>query len=73
VAAKFRSKKEIYFFLTLDVKAYLPHHTTVTIYFLKDLIAGTKKTIPADDIKHLAIPQYESLSVKEIRKFISEH
>ena len=31
VAAKFQSKKEIYFFLTLDVKAYLPHHTLVTI------------------------------------------
>ena len=31
VAAKFKSKKEVYFFLTLDVKAYLPHHTTVTI------------------------------------------
>ena len=31
IAAKFKSKKEIYFFLTLDAKAYLPHHTTVTI------------------------------------------
>ena len=31
LAAKFKSKKEIYFFLTLDAKAYLPHHTTVTI------------------------------------------
>ena len=31
MAAKFRSKREIYFFLTLDAKAYLPHHTTVTI------------------------------------------
>ena len=31
MAAKFQSKKEIYFFLTLDVKTYLPHHSTVTI------------------------------------------
>ena len=31
IAGKFKSKKEIYFFLTLDCKAYLPHHTTVTI------------------------------------------
>ena len=30
-AAKFRSKKEVYYFLTLDAKAYLPHHTTVTV------------------------------------------
>ena len=31
MSAKFNSKKEIYFFLTLDVKAYLPHHSCVTI------------------------------------------
>ena len=31
VAAKFRSKKEVYYFLTLDAKVYLPHHETVTI------------------------------------------
>jgi len=30
-AAKFRSKKEVYYFLTLDAKAYLPHHSTVTV------------------------------------------
>ena len=31
MAAKFKSKKEIYFFLTIDAKAYLPHHSNVTI------------------------------------------
>ena len=31
VAAKFKSKKEIFYFLTLDAKAYLPHHSNVTI------------------------------------------
>ena len=29
--------------------------------------------IKADDIKYLAIPQYETLSVKEIKKFIAQH
>ena len=60
-AAKFRSKRgkysdsltsifaEIFTFLTVDVKAYLPPVHTVTIYFLKDLIAGRKKCkSPAD-------------------------
>ena len=52
-AAKFRSKrgkckllltlKEVFTFLTVDVKAYLPAMNTVTIYFLKDLITGQKK------------------------------
>ena len=30
-AAKFRSKRECYLLLTLDVGAYLPHHNTLTI------------------------------------------
>ena len=41
-AAKFKSKRECYTFLTLDVKAYLPEYKNVTIYFLKDLVSGAK-------------------------------
>ena len=41
-SAKFRSKYEVYQFMTIDVKAYLPAPENVTIYFLKDLIRGTK-------------------------------
>ena len=40
--AKFRSKREIYQFLTIDVKAYLPECDHVTIYFLKDMMTGKK-------------------------------
>ena len=42
-AAKFRSKREIYTFLTLDGSAYLPPINNVTIYFLKDIVAGKRK------------------------------
>ena len=41
--AKFSTKRECFSFLTIDCKAYLPAYDTVTIYFLKDLIAGRKK------------------------------
>ena len=41
--AKFSTKRECFSFLTIDCKAYLPDYNTVTIYFLKDLIAGRKK------------------------------
>ena len=34
-SAKFKSKKEIYRFLTVDVKAYLCNCDSLTIYFLK--------------------------------------
>ena len=42
-AAKYRSKREVYTFLTVDVKCYLPAPHTLTIYFLKDIITGAKK------------------------------
>ena len=37
-AAKFKSKREIYTFLTIDGGVYLPDFANVTIYFLKDLL-----------------------------------
>ena len=42
-SSKFRSKREIYVFLTVDVKAYLPNCDNVTIYFVKDLVTGKRK------------------------------
>ena len=42
-SAKFRSKNEVYQFLTIDVGAVLPDKEGVTIYFLKDLVRGIKK------------------------------
>ena len=43
-SAKFRTKYEIYQFLTIDALAYLPPPECVTIYFLKDIIRGVKKS-----------------------------
>ena len=42
-SAKFRSKNEVYSFLSIDVAAYLPPPECATIYFLKDLVNGKKK------------------------------
>ncbi len=42
-ASKFRSKREIYAFLTVDANAYLCACDNLTIYFLKDLVMGKRK------------------------------
>ena len=42
-ASKYKSKREIFTFLTVDGKAFLPPFDNVTIYFLKMLISGEKK------------------------------
>ena len=43
LGAKFKSKGEVYHFLVVDVKMALPKYQQVTIWFLKDLMAGNKK------------------------------
>ena len=42
-ASKFRSKREVFVFLTVNCKSYLPPNECVTVYFLKDIAMGTKK------------------------------
>ena len=42
-SSKFRSKREIYVFLTVDVRAYLPNYDNLTVYFCKDLVTGKRK------------------------------
>ena len=41
-AAKFATKGEIYRFLTVEAKVYLPDYRTVTIWHMKDLASGEK-------------------------------
>ena len=73
-AAKYKSKKEIFNFLTVQANAYLSSYETVTIYFCRDLISGKKKSkqgnfkltavivLPNHAVSVAFVPQYESLS-----------
>ena len=69
-------------FLTVDVKAYLPAMNTLTIYYLKDLITGKKKSksfqydalvIPMDRVQHIHVPSYENLALKLIYAYFEQH
>ena len=40
---KFQTKKAIHQFLTVEVRAYLPAKTCVTMYFMRDIITGKRK------------------------------
>ena len=42
-AAKYKSKYEVYRFMTVDSQFYLSPYNTVSIYFLRDLASGAKK------------------------------
>ena len=57
LAAKYRSKNEIYNFLATDVGIYLPPKYNVTIFFLKELMGGQKKMLRTTKIRTIHIPQ----------------
>ena len=42
-SARYRSKREIWMFLAVQLRAYLPTYSTITTYFMKDIIASKKK------------------------------
>ena len=52
---------------------YLFYKENVTIYFLKDLVRGVKKKIIGKDVRHIAIPQYENLTIKHIADFVAPY
>ena len=66
IASKMRSKEEAYRFLADDVKAFLPNHKTVTIWFLRDIIQGTKKHIKMSNASHIHLPQFEGLTMEDL-------
>ena len=53
------------------MKAYLPSYETVTVWHLRDLAMGVKRIIYSDRVKHIDVPQFESLSIQAIFDFAS--
>ena len=82
-SAKYRNKREIYTFLTVDGEVYLPPFDTVTVYYLKDIIQGDKKckcpqkiltaiVVSTHAVRHLPVPQYPNLSLEKILDFLAQ-
>ena len=62
--AKYRTKREVYRFLTHDCGAYLSSYETMTIFHLKDLMAGKRRRIKAVDVKVITVPHFKGLKVE---------
>jgi hypothetical protein len=78
VSAKMKSKKELYNFLLQDCQAYLPPMDCTNVYFLKQIMRGSKDVrgyiyytivmqyIKRDKIMVAAVPQIEGLTVEDM-------
>ena len=68
-AAKFTNKREIYRFLASEVNLYVPPIDNVTVWHLRDMARGERTRIEAKDVKHVAIPQFKGLGIKEMMEY----
>ncbi len=64
--AKYSSKREVYRFLTAEARVYLPSYETVTVFHMRDLVAGKRRLIKLDDVKVIQIPYFEGLSIDQM-------
>ena len=56
IGRKMKSKREVYRFLSSEVKAYLGEYDTMTIWHLRDIEAGDRTLIMSSDVKHISVP-----------------
>ena len=66
LAAKCRSKSEVYQILATEGGVYLPPMQDATQKYLRDLLRGHKLYIKWKEVKLVHVPQYKGLRVKEI-------
>jgi len=68
-AAKYKEKREVWRFLTGEVRAYLPAYDNVTVWHLRDLASGKRTVIKSENIKHINVPQFEHLAIKDMMEY----
>ena len=71
--AKFQSKREVWRFLSHDCGCYLSSYDTMTIYHLKELMAGSRTRIKAKLVKHITVPHFDGLKVEAMFDWAARH
>ena len=71
LAAKFKSKIELYNFLTREGEIYLPSKQDSTQKFLREIMNGGKLCIKCNKVSVIKVPHYKGLQVRELLKFAS--
>ena len=47
----------------------MPDYECVTIFHMRDIVAGKRRWIKADDMKHITIPHFEGLTVEKMLEY----
>ena len=60
--AKYRAKPEVYRFLAFECGIYLPTYNAISIFHLRDIAAGKRKYVKANQVKTIQVPHFEGLT-----------
>ena len=71
--AKYQSKREAYRFLTHDCGLYLSTYETMTVFHMRDIIAGKRRKIKSAEVKVITVPQFEGLKIETMFEFAAQH
>lgn len=72
-AAKYRSKREVYRFVSYECKIFVPSLETVTMAHLADLMSGKKLCVYLDQVKPITVPYYKGLKIEAILEFGNQY
>ena len=76
--ARFRSKEDLYRYMTNQSKSYspllcalivglfLPSYSATKVVFLRAIVADQKKVLRQGRVTHLVVPKFEEISVKSL-------
>ena len=71
LAAKFKSKTELYNVLTREGEIYLPPKPDSTQKFLREVMNGSKLYIKCSNVAVIKVPHYKGLNVRDLLRFAS--
>ena len=63
----------MYRFVTHDCGGYLPHIDTVTVWHMRDLVGKRRHLIKSGQVKHVIIPQFDGLAIKDLLHYARRH
>jgi hypothetical protein len=71
-AAKFKTKREIFRWLTHDLGLYCPPFDVVTVWHLRDLAACKRRRIKNVEVDIAEVPFFEGLTVPNMLEWASQ-
>ena len=72
-SSRFSSKMECFRFLSTECGVYLDDYKVMSIYHLRDVMAGQRRSLKSEEVRHIHVPYFDSLSVAKMLEWAKRH